>query len=264
MTDVEAGNLAGGDERTGRSRAMAAYRWYDRSNWLFSLFKTKSELALLAASAGVVGITGAMTVSDAVIARRNAAAPPIVIEAVRSTKNSTVFEIIGFDQAGRRGVFDVVVLNKEFMWVRKSADALERQGRTFTAAEFETEVLDPEVRDALAAGKAIISVGTASQEGQAEEETHRAGRRAVKTAEIVARAIDANVPIWTLNLGQYAEPCETCESAGTSWQRPFIAIAVKEVENGTDLGQALADALSNKKQLPSPQSYSAFALTKFR
>ena len=74
----------------------------------------------------------------------------------------------------------------------------------------------------------MITVGTASQEGIAAEEVARAERRAKQAATLISGAVDATTPIWTLNLGQYRDPCTNCETGGTSWQRPFIVIAVKE------------------------------------
>ena len=47
---------------------------------------------------------------------------------MRQTRNSTVFAIEGKDKAGRRATFDVVVLNKSFLWVRGSAEDLEKDG----------------------------------------------------------------------------------------------------------------------------------------
>ena len=92
----------------------------------------------------------------------------------------------------------------------------------------------------------------------------RAERRAKQAATLIAGAVDTATPIWTLNLGQYRDPCANCETGGTSWQRPFIVIAVKETEPGTDVGEALADAMTGKEKLPSPSSYSVFALNRFR
>jgi hypothetical protein len=124
-------------------------------------------------------------------------------------------------------------------------------------------VLDQEVRDGLASAREIIAVGTASQEGDPAAETARAGKRAARTADIVATAIDAAIPISALNLGQYRES-KTAAAGTTDWQRPFMVIAVKELEDGTVLSEALADAMTGKEQLPSPSSYSAFELTKVR
>jgi hypothetical protein len=124
-------------------------------------------------------------------------------------------------------------------------------------------VLDEEVRSALADAKEVITVGTASQEGDASELT-RAERRAKQAATLVAPAVNPNTPISTLNLGQYREPCANCETGGTSWQRPFIVVAVKSLEPDTNLGEALSDAMSGQQKLSSPKAYSAFALGRFR
>ena len=83
-------------------------------------------------------------------------------------------------------------------------------------------------------------------------------------AELVAESVDPKIPIWSLNLGQYREPCKDCETGGTNWQRPFMVIAVKELEQNTNLGEALSDAMTGQSKLPSPKSYSAFELAKFR
>ena len=110
----------------------------------------------------------------------------------------------------------------------------------------------------------MITVGTASQEGNAAEEVARAERRAKQAATLVSGAVAADDADLDANLGQYRDPCTDCETGGTSWQRPFIVIAVKETDPGTNIGEALTDAMSGKEKLPSPASYSAFALTRFR
>jgi hypothetical protein len=125
-------------------------------------------------------------------------------------------------------------------------------------------VLDGEVRSSLAEAREIVAVGTASQEGQAATEIARARKRAARTAEIALEPTPDWVPVWTLSLGQYRDPCEACETTGTSWQRPFIVVAVKDLEPGTVMGEALGDAMTGKDSLPSPASYSAFELTKIR
>ncbi|HWK39065.1 MAG TPA: hypothetical protein VNR88_09125, partial [Hyphomicrobium sp.] len=172
--------------------------------------------------------------------------------------------IEGNDKAGRHGAFDVVVLNKSFLWVRGSAEDLEKDGQVLPRAELASTVLDDEVRAALTDTREVIAVGTASQEGVATEEMARAERRAKQTAALIADAIAAEVPIYTLNLGQYRDMCTDCETGGTSWQRPFIVIGVKSADPDTNIGEALADAMTGKERLPSPASYSAFELTRFR
>ena len=242
--------------------------WWDRINWLISLFKTKAGVAVLVASSGAAATYGAVEIHNRYAAHpapiETAAVPPAPQAEVRQTRNSTVFAIEGKDKAGRHGSFDVVVLNKNFLWVRGSAEDLEKDGQPIPRADLAAVVFDDEVRNALSDAKGVITVGTASQEGDAAEEVARAERRANQAATLVASSVAADLPIYTLNLGQYREPCANCETGGTSWQRPFIVIAVKKTDPDTDIGEALGDALSGKEKLPSPKSYSAFTLTRFR
>jgi hypothetical protein len=240
--------------------------WWDRISWFLGLFKTNAGVAMLVASTGAAATYGAIEIREKFITNRapveTAAIAP---EAeVRQTRNSTVFAIEGKDKAGRRATFDVVVLNKSFLWVRGSAEELEKDGVVIPRSDLAAAVLDDEVKGALADAKEVITVGTASQEGVAAEEVTRAERRAKQAATLISGAVTAATPIWTLNLGQYRDPCTNCETGGTSWQRPFIVIAVKETDPGTNIGEALTDAMSGKEKLPSPSSYSAFALTRFR
>jgi hypothetical protein len=243
-------------------RGSSAHTWWKR---LAYFFKTKAGIA------AAVAITGGAATVGAIVVKDRMAPPPVETAALsapeaaeRTTRTSTVFAIEGVDKAGKRGSFDVVVLNKSFLWVRGSAEELEKDGKTIPAAELAAAVLDEEVRGALSDAKEVIAVGTASQEGSATEEVDRAQRRARQAATLVTGAVAGTVPISILNLGQYRDPCTNCETSGTSWQRPFIVIAVKQLEPGTHVGEALADAMSGKKRLPSPSSYSTFALSRFR
>lgn len=247
-----------------RRRAYSTYRWSDRFQWLASWFKTPGEVGFAMTSAAVVGTAGVMTGMDAADSIANRKLAPVVEERARTTEKATMIEITGFDKAGRRGLFEVVVLNKDYMWVHASSDQLERQGKKIPAAAVAEAVLDEDARISLAEAREIVAVGTASQEGQAEAELERARKRAERTAQIAGGPAPEWVPVYTLNLGQYREPCAACETTGTSWQRPFIFISVKSLEDGTVLKEALADAMSGKDYLPSPQSYSAFELTKIR
>jgi hypothetical protein len=240
--------------------------WWDRMSWLFGFFKTNAGVAMLVGTTAAAGTYAAIEIRHNVIEplQSQAAIEAVPKEDVRQTQNSFVFAIDGKDKAGRRGTFDVVVLNKSFLWVRGSADQLEKEGKVIASDELATVVLDPEVRAALAGALEVIAVGTASQEGNAADEQARAGRRAASAAKLVSGAVTGNIPVWALNLGQYRNPCTDCETAGTSWQRPFIVIAVTSLEPDTNLGEALADAMSGKERLPSPESYSTFALTRIR
>lgn len=267
--------------KTGRvkkaRRAWSTYKWIDRLwnwhdwyNWLATFFQTKAGAAVALTSTALV-TTSAIVVHNAVVDPYAAPyaeteiAPLPPAEPVRQTRGTLIFAIEGYDRTGRRGTFDVVVAKKQFLWVRGSSDNLEKDGRVISGEDLSRDVLDQDVRDALVNAREIVAVGTASQEGNPAEELARAGRRAARTATIVSGAVPATIPISTLNLGQYSQRCPTCETgAPTDWQRPFMIIAVKELEDGTVLSEALADAMTDKDKLPSPSSYSAFALDKVR
>ena len=255
-------------------RAWGIYKWFDRIsgwrdwfNWIASFLETKAGAAVALGSTAVL-TTAAVVVHNTIA---DPYAEPYVqtevaplADPMRQTKGTLIFAIEGHDKLGRRATFDVVVARKQFLWVRGSAEDLEKDGRKIAGDELAREVLDQEVVDGLANAHEIIAVGTASQEGDPAAEKARAGRRAVRTAELVTPAIASSIPISSLNLGQYRETGAKTAAGATDWQRPFMIIAVKELEEDTVLSEALADAMSGKEKLPSPASYSAFELRKIR
>lgn len=185
------------------------------------------------------------------------------ILAKRWNERTLVFPIEGADRAGRRALFDVVVLTKNYGWVRGSTTELEKDDQRLSPQEIQDEVLAPQLREGLGTARGLIAVGLASQEGEVEREEQRGGLRAIRTAQWVQEALGERIPMWTLNLGRYVDPCTDCEDSDTSWQRPFIVIAVRQVDDGTHISEALADAMSDTTNLPAPSRYSAFAFTKF-
>jgi hypothetical protein len=185
------------------------------------------------------------------------------ILAKRWNERTLVFPVEGADRAGRRALFDVVVLTKNYGWVRGSTTELEKDDQRLSPQEIQDEVLAPQLREGLGTARGLIAVGLASQEGEVEREEQRGGLRAIRTAQWVQEALGERIPMWTLNLGRYVDPCTDCEDSDTSWQRPFIVIAVRQVDDGTHISEALADAMSDTTNLPAPSRYSAFAFTKF-
>ena len=174
-----------------------------------------------------------------------------------------VFPIEGWDKQGRRALFDVVVLTKNYGWVLGSTTELERENTKLNARDIEEEVLAPQLREGLGRARELIAVGVASQEGELDREIQRGGLRAARIAQWVRGALGERIPMWTLNLGRYLEPCNECENEETSWQRPFVVIAVRETDQSVNLGEALRNAMSDKENLPSPERYSTFAMARF-
>ena len=209
-----------------------------------------------------IGVFG-FVIRDAIVSSSKDKTGAKRIIATRWTERTLVFPIAGVDKSNRHGVFDVVVLTKDYGWVRGSTTELEKGERRLSPDEIQNEVLAPQLRKGLGTARALIAVGLASQEGDVSREEQRGGLRAIRTAELVRGAVGSSIPMWTLNLGRYVEPCVECEDEDTSWQRPFIVIAVRRVDNGAHISEALADAMSNTQNLPSPSRYSTFAFAKF-
>ncbi len=250
------------DDRRG-SLLADADRAYNRGSWLTRFFGHRQEawigaLALLF-SATVAGFV----IKDAILSQFKDKTGLRTVVAKKWNDRTLVFPIDGTDSAGRHATFDVVVLTKDYGWVKGSTTELERGDRRLTAEDIETDVLAPQLREGLGSARQLIAVGLASQEGELENEIQRGGLRAKRIAEWVSPSVDSATPVWTLNLGRYLEPCSDCETADTSWQRPFIVIAVRDFDPGTNVGEALNSAMSDKTNLPSPSRYSTFALAKF-
>ena len=67
---------------------------------------------------------------------------------------------------------------------------------------------------------------------------------------------------WLLNLGRFRSTCKAVKDPDTSWERPFLMIGVRSQDAGVNLGQALANAMSGKTNLPSTDCYSRYELAK--
>jgi hypothetical protein len=195
-----------------------------------------------------------------------AAAPEAVKVETQRWGSSIIFPIEGKDGAGRRAAFDVAVLPKELSWVSKSASQLSQGAEVIPDDQLTARLFSQELRDGLGQSKQVMAVGLASQEGQVEEETQRAANRSRTAAGWLANAVSPETGIWLLNLGQFKKSGCTAqtETSDTSWQRPVILVGIKSQDEGTDLAQAFADAISGKSNLPSRDCYSSFELTRFR
>lgn len=179
---------------------------------------------------------------------------------------SVIFPIEGRDAARKRAAFDVAVLPTDLAWARKSSTVVTQGEAEIPEQETADRVFTPELREGLQRSTQVIAVGLASQEGQVEEETERARQRAATAAGWLAAAVPAEKGIWTLNLGQFKGTCKAAVegATGTSWQRPLIIVGIREQEEGVNLVEAFADAISGKSNLPSRDCYTNFDLTLFR
>ncbi len=193
-------------------------------------------------------------------------APEPVAVATQRWGSSVIFPIEGKDSAGKHAAFNVAVLPKDLNWVSKSSMQLSQNGETIPDDQLNARLFSPELRDGLSQSKQVLAIGLASQEGQVEEETARAGNRAQTAAKWLSEVVPPETAVWMLNLGQFKKsgcPAQT-ETTDTSWQRPVILVGVKSQDEGVDLVQAFADAISGKSNLPSRECYTSFDLTRFR
>jgi hypothetical protein len=269
------------------------YRWYDRYDtwsgrwdWLMGFIKANTAASVATTGAAAVAVTGAVVITNPDL--RDRWFPPAAIEkpvaaiveqpktiaeepktdvkvATQRWGSSVVFPIEGKDLTLKRAAFDVAVLPTDLAWARKSSTELVQGGASIAEDEAAARIFSAELRDGLSRSVEVIAVGLASQEGQRAEETERAKSRAASAARWLSSAVDASIPIWTLNLGQFRGTCKaTNEAADTGWQRPVIIVGIRSQETGVNLTEAFADAISGKSNLPSRDCYTNFDLARFR
>lgn len=262
------------------------YRWYDRYDtwsgrwdWLMGLIKANTAATVATTGAAAVAVTGVVVATNPDL-RDRWFAPAAVEQPVATIAEepktdvkvatqrwgaSVVFPIEGKDLARKRAAFDVAVLPADLAWARKSSTQLVQGGTAIAEDQAAARIFSAELRDGLSRSVEVIAVGLASQEGQRAEETERAKSRAASAARWLSTAVNGNVPIWTLNLGQFRGSCKaTTEAADTGWQRPVIIVGIRSQETGVNLTEAFADAISGKSNLPSRDCYTNFDLARFR
>jgi hypothetical protein len=182
----------------------------------------------------------------------------------QSVQNAYLFPVDGMDGQGRRASFDFIIFTKDYTWVKGSTSQVERSGSGVPETDTVREVVSSQIRETLLREKELIAVGLASREGERQAEEDRAARRSQTAAGWLTSIAGPSTPIWRLNLGQYGKDCASQEDADTSFERPLILAGVRSKDEGTNLREALANAISGKENLPSRECYSQFELTRAR
>ena len=184
--------------------------------------------------------------------------------AKEKVENAYVFRIDGKDGQGRAASFDFIILAGDYAWALGSSTEVVSKGTAIPEAEVAGRVLTPKIRESLSSASDLIAVGLASLEGERQREEARAMARAKTIAGWMAKESNPSTPLWTLTLGQYNKDCKRQEDADTSFERPLIFTGVRTKAEGTNLQEALADAISGHDNLPSRECYSRFDLAKVR
>jgi photosynthetic reaction center cytochrome c subunit len=194
-----------------------------------------------------------------------AVTPAPVIAEKKEVDSASVFRIDGKDSGGKRAAFDYVILTDDYTWVIGSAVQVVSKGQQVPQDQTAQRVITPQLRTDLERATDVIAVGVASYEGQKAEEETRADNRGNTIVSWLDRVVNPATPIWKLNLGQYDKnACRSQEQAGSSFQRPLMFASVRAKDDGVNLQEALADAISGKANLPSRGCYSRFDLSKVR
>ncbi|MGF1649425.1 MAG: hypothetical protein ACFCUN_03145 [Hyphomicrobiaceae bacterium] len=253
-------------------RLYGWYQWKGRYDWLTWFWSW-----LTSATGGAVVGTGAVAVTALSIAAYNpnlipgwlrwwpepAAVQSVqTVETTRWADNSVVYPIRGIDREGRSATFDVVVATRGITWVRGSSALLTQEdGQIIGAGLIGDVVLTPPVIQGLLQSPEWIGVGIASEEGVPEAEVQRAAIRARTVASWLEAARPDTRPVLMLSLGQFTSGCAAgAATDDTGWQRPLMIIGVREKEAGVDLADALANAMTDKTNMPAPNCYSRFEL----
>lgn len=194
-----------------------------------------------------------------------AVAPPSLPAAVKDqVENAFVFRVDGKDSSNKGAAFDFIILTEAYTWVKGSSDQVVSNGQPVPNEEVAQRVINPQLRASLEKATDMIAVGVASSEGDRGQEEARADRRSQTVVNWLATLGNQNAGVWRINLGQYNKSCESQRDADTSFQRPLIMVGVRSRDEGTNLQEALASAISGKSNLPSRECYSRFDLAKVR
>ena len=155
----------------------------------------------------------------------------------------------GADSQGRTAEFSVAVLSVEYKWSFGSTYQIQHNNQIITLEDLRKNLEQEGIRRIMENPTEIISVGTASCEGNLAEEERRAFARS-QQIQLVAKRIFSNVRsvegYRLLNLGQFRRSGCQANQDLTSYQRSVIVIGVKNKTPGVNVDEALRDRLEKK------------------
>ncbi|MTJ15289.1 serine/threonine protein kinase [Anabaena sp. UHCC 0187] len=155
----------------------------------------------------------------------------------------------GKDSQGRVAEFNIAVLSVEYKWQLGSTYQIKYNDQTITLDSLKSNLEQEGIQKIMENPSEIISVGTASCEGNVNAEQSRALERS-KQIQLLGKKIFSNTPsvkgYRLLNLGQFQR--KDCQASldSTAYQRSIIIIGVKKQAEGVILDEALRDRLEKK------------------
>lgn len=155
----------------------------------------------------------------------------------------------GADSQGRTAEFSVAVLSVEYKWYFGSTYQIQYNNQIITLDALRNNLEQEGIRRIMENPTEIVSVGTASCEGNLPDEERRASQRS-QQIQLVVKKIFNNVRsvegYRLLNLGQFRRSGCQANQDLTSYQRSVIIIGVKNKTPGVNVDEALRDRLEKK------------------
>ena len=155
----------------------------------------------------------------------------------------------GKDSQGRVAEFNIAVLSVEYKWQLGSTYQIKYNDQTITLDSLKSNLEQEGIQKIMENPSEIISVGTASCEGNITAEQSRALERS-QQIQLLGKKIFSNTPsvkgYRLLNLGQFQRKDCQANQDSTAYQRSIIIIGVKKQSQGVILDEALRDRLEKK------------------
>ena len=155
----------------------------------------------------------------------------------------------GQDSQGRVAEFNIAVLSVEYKWQLGSTYQIKYNNEIINLESLKSRLQEEGIQTIMEDPSEIISVGTASCEGDIKSEQSRALERSKQIQLLVKKLFSDSLSVKAyrlLNLGQFQrKDCQSDQDL-TAYQRSIIIIGVKKQDEGVILDEALRDRLEKK------------------
>jgi eukaryotic-like serine/threonine-protein kinase len=155
----------------------------------------------------------------------------------------------GRDSQGRVAEFNIAVLSVEYKWQLGSTYQIKHNNETITLDGLKSNLEAEGIQRIMDNPSEIISVGTASCEGDLKAEEARALERS-KQIQLLGKKIFSRVRsvegYRLLNLGQFKRSDCQPNQDSTAYQRSIIIVGVRKKSTGVILDEALRNRLEKK------------------
>ena len=155
----------------------------------------------------------------------------------------------GRDSQGRIAEFNIAVLSVEYKWQLGSDYQIKYNDQIINLNSLKSNLEQEGIQRIMENPSEIISVGTASCEGDVTSEERRAFERSKQIQLLVKKIFSNNRSVQgyrLLNLGQFQRSDCQANQDLTAYQRSIIIIGVKKQSEGVILDEALRDRLEKK------------------